>query len=85
MPIENPIEGEIVYLNTGSPPLTVENNRNDDIVNVVWFTGGICRRDAFHKAALYREGPSRTAVAVSAYTFAQMQAADMQTILKAKE
>ncbi len=45
-------EATVVYLKTGSPPMMVEVNRNDDIVSVVWFDGAEVKRDAFHKDAL---------------------------------
>ena len=46
-------EGAIVRLRAGSPPLTVEDNRTDGMVSVVWFdqADGM-HRDVFHPAAL---------------------------------
>lgn len=41
-------EGTLVCLKTGGPLMTVEDTRTDGNVATVWFTDGICHRDAFH-------------------------------------
>lgn len=49
--------GVIVYLKSGSPPLTVSDRKqaSPDIVNVEWFVDGEVKRDAFHKDCLRDE------------------------------
>lgn len=45
-------EGCLVYLKSGSPPLTVEWTREDGIISVAWFDGNELRRDALHPDAI---------------------------------
>ena len=47
-------EGDVVFLNSGSPLLTVEvlGMGDDDLVSVVWLVEGIVQRDRFHRMAL---------------------------------
>lgn len=51
--------GVIVYLKSGSPPLTVfDQILRDDLVCVEWFNGNTVERDAFHKDCLTTTDPS---------------------------
>lgn len=65
MPIaEQPpfVPGQIVHLNSGSPPLTVHKVREDGYVEVEWFAGLEAKRDAFPAVSLYdpqMRGPPR--------------------------
>lgn len=47
-------EGDIVFLNSGSPLLTVEivGSGDDELVCVVWMVEGLVQRDRFHRSAL---------------------------------
>lgn len=55
---EKPFEvGEIVYLNSGSPALTVFNLLPDDFVRVTWMAGAEVRSTKFPRAAMTRESP----------------------------
>lgn len=47
-------EASLVTLKSGSPSLTVEWSRDDGIIAVVWFDGGVSNRDGFHPDALVR-------------------------------
>jgi uncharacterized protein YodC (DUF2158 family) len=44
-------EGDVVYLNSGSPELTVENV-NGNFVKCIWFNDGSVESGTFHKACL---------------------------------
>jgi uncharacterized protein YodC (DUF2158 family) len=51
-------EGTVVYLKSGSPPLTVDPlSMSDTIVDVEWFDGAEVKRDSFHKDCLTLEKP----------------------------
>lgn len=45
-------DGDVVFLKTGSPPMTVEDIRSDEIVSVAWFDGAVLYRDGFSVAEL---------------------------------
>lgn len=47
-------EASLVSLKSGSPTLTVEWSRDDGIIAVVWFDGGVSHRDGFHPDALVK-------------------------------
>ena len=51
--------GEIVYLNSGSPPLTIEMLQEGDggLVSVAWIFGPGIQREAFHPKCLTRFRP----------------------------
>jgi uncharacterized protein YodC (DUF2158 family) len=49
-------EGDIVYLKSGSPPMTAEPGlRSDGFIAVAWFVGATLHRDAFHRDALTKQ------------------------------
>ena len=52
--------GTIVYLKSGSPPLTVSDmpGVNEDCIQVEWFDGNQPRRDVFHQDSLTTERPA---------------------------
>lgn len=60
-------EGDVVFLNSGSPLLTVEvlGYGEDDLVNVVWMVEGLVQRDRFHRTALisYTEAATQNQLA----------------------
>jgi uncharacterized protein YodC (DUF2158 family) len=53
-----PVIGAIVYLKSGSPPLTVSREDSEiTIVEVDWFDGGELKRDTFHIDELSIDNP----------------------------
>lgn len=53
--------GQVVYLKSGSPPLTVYSVRGDGHVNVEWFHDGKPHRDAFPAECLTTTEPTHGA------------------------
>lgn len=54
-------DGEIVYLNSGSPPLTAEPSaRHGELVLVWWYDRGELKSEAFPPACLTRTQPPPT-------------------------
>lgn len=49
--------GEIVYLNSGSPPMTVAEISSSDNVEVVWMSGHEERTSVFPCACVTRQDP----------------------------
>jgi len=49
--------GSILFLKSGSPPLTVASADRGEIIDVEWFVGPEVRRDAFHRDCLTEFAP----------------------------
>lgn len=50
--------GDVVYLKSGSPSLTVSNQQSDDIILVTWFVDGEVKTTQLHPGQLTKENPN---------------------------